>query len=69
MAPGSGPIRAGTISTVTHRADMARDPIVLADARAAARRIVDQTGGDIRLALPLGLGKANTIVNALTDLA
>lgn len=32
-----------------------------------ARQIVDYTGDDIRLALPLGLGKANTIVNALTD--
>ncbi|MDN3718215.1 hypothetical protein QW131_00710 [Roseibium salinum] len=34
-----------------------------------ARRIIDQTGGRIRLALPLGLGKANGIVNALTRAA
>ncbi|WP_290889535.1 acetyl-CoA hydrolase/transferase C-terminal domain-containing protein [Hoeflea sp.] len=34
-----------------------------------ARRIVDRTGGEIRLALPLGLGKANGIVNALTRAA
>lgn len=35
-----------------------------ADAIAAA--IIDRTGGDIRLALPLGLGKPVTLVNALT---
>jgi acyl-CoA hydrolase len=39
------------------------------DAGAMARRLVERTGGDIRLALPLGLGKANTITNALTELA
>ncbi|UXX84762.1 acetyl-CoA hydrolase/transferase C-terminal domain-containing protein [Roseovarius pelagicus] len=39
----------------------------LSDAGTLARQIIDHTGGDIRLALPLGLGKANTIVNALTD--
>lgn len=39
------------------------------DAQALAMHIVKLTGGDIRLALPLGLGKANTIVNALTDVA
>ena len=48
---------------------MGGDPIILTDPVAGARRIVAQTGGDIRLALPLGLGKANTIANALTDLA
>ncbi len=48
---------------------MAGRPVVLDDAAAAARRIVERTGGDIRLALPLGLGKANTIANALTELA
>ena len=39
------------------------------DAEELARRIVDRTGGEIRLALPLGLGKANGIVNALTRAA
>lgn len=39
------------------------DPLT-ADAIAAA--IIDRTGGDIRLALPLGLGKPVTLVNALT---
>ncbi|WP_245304097.1 acetyl-CoA hydrolase/transferase C-terminal domain-containing protein [Hoeflea olei] len=39
------------------------------DADALARRIIDRTGGQIRLALPLGLGKANGIVNALTRAA
>lgn len=31
-----------------------------------AAEIIDRTGGDIRLALPLGLGKPVTLVNALT---
>lgn len=35
-------------------------------ADAIAAEIVDRTGGDIRLALPLGLGKPVTLVNALT---
>lgn len=39
------------------------------DARALAREIVRRTGGDVRAALPLGLGKAVTLVNALTELA
>lgn len=39
------------------------------DADAIARHILDQTQGKVRLALPLGLGKANTIVNALTRAA
>lgn len=30
-----------------------------------ARAIIEQTAGDVRLALPLGIGKANTIANAL----
>ncbi|MEY8839148.1 hypothetical protein AB9K41_08990, partial [Cribrihabitans sp. XS_ASV171] len=41
----------------------------LTDARAAAQQIVERTGGEIRLALPLGLGKPVSIVNALVDLA
>lgn len=35
------------------------------DVDAAARHIIDVCHRDIRLALPLGLGKANTLVNAL----
>ena len=41
----------------------------LTDADEVARRIIDRTGGDIRLALPLGLGKAVSIVNALVQRA
>lgn len=48
---------------------MAGGPTLLNDAAAVARRIVERTGGDVLLALPLGLGKANTVINALTDLA
>ncbi|MGE0314650.1 MAG: acetyl-CoA hydrolase/transferase C-terminal domain-containing protein [Lautropia sp.] len=39
------------------------------DADALARQIVARTDGAPRVALPLGLGKPNTIVNALTRLA
>ena len=39
------------------------------DAEDLARRLIEQTGGEIRLALPLGLGKANGIVNMLTQAA
>jgi acyl-CoA hydrolase len=48
---------------------MGGKPLDFDDAQALAMHIVKLTGGDIRLALPLGLGKANTIVNALTDVA
>jgi acetyl-CoA hydrolase/transferase-like protein len=41
----------------------------LTDADAIARRVVAETGGQIRLALPLGLGKPVTLVNALVALA
>lgn len=39
------------------------------DAATLADRIVEQTGGDISLGLPLGLGKAPAIANALYDRA
>ncbi len=39
------------------------------DADALAREIIDRVGPEIRLALPLGLGKAVTVLNALTRLA
>lgn len=45
------------------------DPASFRDADDLAARIVARTGGHIRLALPLGLGKANTIANALTRAA
>ncbi len=41
----------------------------LTDADRAAREVVARTGGDIRLALPLGLGKPVTLANALVRLA
>lgn len=40
----------------------------LARAEEIAQTILDRTEGEIRLALPLGLGKAVTLVNALTRL-
>lgn len=39
------------------------------DADAMARAIFDRVGGEVRLALPLGLGKPVTLVNALTRAA
>ncbi|MGE0233733.1 MAG: acetyl-CoA hydrolase/transferase C-terminal domain-containing protein [Flavobacteriaceae bacterium] len=48
---------------------MADGPERYTDAEAVARAIIERTGGDIRLALPLGLGKANSIANALTRAA
>ncbi|MBF5057784.1 acetyl-CoA hydrolase/transferase family protein [Alcanivorax sp. 521-1] len=40
-------------------------PEQLDDAFKAADRVIELTGGDIRLGLPLGLGKPNRLVNAL----
>lgn len=42
---------------------------VSCDARALAREVAELTGGEIRLALPLGLGKAVTLANAFVELA
>lgn len=44
-------------------------PEAFEDAVSLIRCILSKTQGRITLALPLGLGKANTIVNALTDAA
>lgn len=44
-------------------------PAAYTDARLLAQEILSRTGKHVRLALPLGLGKAVTIANALTDLA
>lgn len=44
-------------------------PQIFTDADKMARAIFDRTGGEIRLALPLGLGKPVTLVNALTRVA
>ncbi|MGK7752550.1 MULTISPECIES: acetyl-CoA hydrolase/transferase C-terminal domain-containing protein [unclassified Roseovarius] len=48
---------------------MAERPEVHTDADAMARATFDATGGEIRLALPLGLGKPVTFVNALVRAA
>ncbi len=41
----------------------------MTDAEAVAREILAATGGDIRVGLPLGLGKPVTLINALVKLA
>ncbi|MCO6382664.1 acetyl-CoA hydrolase/transferase C-terminal domain-containing protein [Oceanicola sp. 502str15] len=48
---------------------MAEGPDTFTDADAIARAIYKRVGGEIRLALPLGLGKPVTLVNALTRAA
>lgn len=53
MAHGSRPIRGGP-------------PLAETTADRIAAEIIERTGGDIRLALPLGLGKPVTLLNALT---
>ncbi|WP_240476990.1 acetyl-CoA hydrolase/transferase C-terminal domain-containing protein [Roseivivax marinus] len=45
------------------------DPDWMDDADAVAKEIVRRLGNDIRVGLPLGLGKPVTLVNALTRLA
>ena len=44
-------------------------PAVHMTAEACARAVVERVGKDIRLALPLGLGKANRLTNALYEMA
>ncbi|PVA05523.1 acetyl-CoA hydrolase/transferase C-terminal domain-containing protein [Thalassorhabdomicrobium marinisediminis] len=48
---------------------MPDDGSTFRDATALARDIFDRTDGEVRLALPLGLGKPITLVNALTRMA
>ncbi|MGB3244779.1 MAG: hypothetical protein WBB25_09600, partial [Sulfitobacter sp.] len=48
---------------------MTEGPRTFRDADAMARAIFDATEGEVRLALPLGLGKPVTLVNALTRAA
>ena len=47
----------------------AKGPVVHAGADEMARAIYEATGGEVRLALPLGLGKPITLVNALVRVA
>ena len=44
-------------------------PETFRDADELAARIIEATGGEVRLALPLGLGKPVTLLNALTRAA
>jgi acyl-CoA hydrolase len=44
-------------------------PATLKDAEAVADRIIAETGGDVRLAMPIGIGKPNHLVNALYERA
>ncbi|SFF23946.1 Acyl-CoA hydrolase [Sulfitobacter brevis] len=48
---------------------LAETPKIFTDADKMAHAIFEQTGGEIRLALPLGLGKPVTLVNALIRIA
>lgn len=48
---------------------LANQPKIYADADAIAAALFDQLEGEIRLALPLGLGKPVTLINALTRAA
>lgn len=61
MDRGSRPIPVG--ATLVDR------PQVFSDADALARAIFDDCDGDVRLALPLGLGKPIILVNALVQTA
>lgn len=48
---------------------LAEKPKIFTNADKMARALFDRVGGEIRLALPLGLGKPVTLVNALTRAA
>ncbi len=61
MAPALPPMKAGN--------PLDEKPQIFTDADKMANAIFDRTGGKIRLALPLGLGKPVTLVNALTRAA
>lgn len=61
MAPGLPPIKGGW--TLSDRPRLFSDPDI------AAGAIFDAVGGEVRLALPLGLGKPVPLVNALTRAA
>ena len=44
-------------------------PLQHTSPEACARAVIDRVGKDVRLALPLGLGKANRLTNALYEIA
>jgi acyl-CoA hydrolase len=46
-----------------------QNPVEFTDPRRAAEAIVDRVGREIVLAIPVGIGKPNLLVNALYDLA
>lgn len=48
---------------------LAEATLITRDADDLAKRIIAETGGNVRLALPLGLGKPVTLLNALTRAA
>jgi hypothetical protein len=64
MAVALQPIRVGATLS-----EPGKNHVTDRDARSLAQEIVARVGKDIRLALPLGLGKPVTLVNALTQLA
>jgi len=44
-------------------------PMLHTSPEACARAVIERVGKDVRLALPLGLGKANSLTNALYEIA
>lgn len=60
---------APALPLTTGGSPLAEKPQIFTDADQMARTLFDRTGGEIRLALPLGLGKPVTLVNALTRAA